>query len=83
MLQYISKFKIIKIRIKDKVKIRKFKNNKFEKFFKFFNIYINLYFANNTKEYTIIINSNILIDKLKHKLLIIELFIIINININS
>ena len=35
------------------------------------------------REYMIIINSNILIDKLKYKLLITNLFIIINIKINS
>ena len=65
------------------MKIRKPRDNKFEKLFKFFNIYINLYLADNAREYIIIIiNSNILIDKLKYKILIIDLFIIVNIDIN-
>ena len=68
---YISKFMIIiiiknkKIKEKDKKKI---KNNKFEKLFKLFNVYINFYLTNNVKKYTMIMNSNVLIEELKHKL---------------
>ena len=67
----MSKFIIIiiiknkKIKGKDKKKI---KNNKFKKFFKLFNIYINLHFINNVKKYATMINLNVLIKELKHKL---------------
>ena len=60
LLEYKAKL------IKEKRKKRK-ENNKFFKFFKFFNIYANLYLVNNTIKYIIIINSNILINKLKYK----------------
>ena len=74
---YISKFMIIiiikdkKVKIKDKKKV---KDNKFEKFFKFFNVYVNLYLINNVKEYMIIMNLNVLIEKLKHKLFALFLY---------
>ena len=71
---HISKFMIIIIikdkKIKEKDK-RKIKNNKFEKLFKLFNVYADLHFINNVKEYATIINSNVLIEKLKHKLFIL------------
>ena len=70
---YISKFMIIiikdkkkKIKEKDKKKI---KNNKFEKLFKLFNIYVGFHFVNNVREYAMMMNSNVLIKKLKHKLI--------------
>ena len=58
-----------KVKGKDK---RKFvKGNKFEKFFKFFNVHINLHFANNVKKYVMMMNSNIMIEELKHKLFVL------------
>ena len=79
---HISKFIIIiikdkKKKVKGKNK-KKVKNNKFEKLFKLLNVYVNLYFINNIKEYATIMNLNVLIEKLKHKLNVyIVLFIIV------
>ena len=67
-IQHLSKFIIIKN--KNKIKTKKPRNNKFKFFFRLFNIYTNLYFADNMRKYTTIMNSNILIKKLKHKLFI-------------
>ena len=55
-----SKFKI-------KNKKRKFKKKKSQKLLFLFNVYTNLHFINNAIKYVIIINSNVLIEKLKHK----------------
>ena len=68
---HISKFITIIIKnkkIKKKGK-RKIRNNKFEKLFKFFNVYVSFYFINNVKKYVMMMNSNVLIEELKHKLI--------------
>ena len=59
-----------KDKVKIKEKVRKSCNIKFKKLLRLFNIYINLYLTNNTRKYIIIINSNILIEELKYKLII-------------
>lgn len=66
---------IIKNKNKIKAKIRKSCNNKFEKFFRFFNIYTNFYFADNTRKYVIIMNSNVLIKEFKYKSIICIIFL--------
>ena len=66
LMTIIIKNKKKKVKGKGKKKV---KNNKFEKLFKLFNVYINFYFINNVKEYAMIMNSNILIEELKHKLI--------------
>ena len=70
---HILKFMIIiiknkKKKIKEKDK-KKDKNNKFEKLFKLFNVYVSFHFINNVKKYAMMINSNVLIEKLKYKLI--------------
>jgi len=42
------------------------KGNKFKKLLKLLNIYIGLYLTDNTREYIIVINSNILAGELKY-----------------
>ena len=63
----IIKIILIKSKLKIKNKGRKFKENKFQKLLSLFNVYINLYFIDNAIKYIIIINSNVLIKKLKYK----------------
>ena len=74
---YISKFIIIIIiknkKIKEKDK-RKIKDNKFEKLFKLLNVHISFHLTNNVKKYMMMINSNVLIEELKHKLFTLFLY---------
>ena len=53
---------------RNKVKGRRAKNNKFRKLSSLFNMYAGLHLIGNAIEYTIMINSNILIKKLKYKI---------------
>ena len=60
--------KSIAVKDKDKNKARISRDIKFEKLLRLSNVYINLYLTENTKEYTTIMNSNVLTKELKHKL---------------
>ena len=74
LLQYNLKIK------KNKIKNKRIKNNKFRKLLNFFNIHVNLYLIKNIIKYITIINSNILIKKLKHKIFKIIIYTITFLN---
>ena len=57
-----------KDKVKTKSKARKPRNVKFEKLLKLSNVHINLHLTNNAREYTTVMNSNMLIKGLKYKL---------------
>ena len=45
---------------------RKFKNDKYKKFFAFFNVHVDLHFVDITREYVTVINVNVLLYEMKH-----------------
>ena len=55
-----------RLSLSKKTKNRKFKINKFDNFFRFFNVHVDLHLSNNAREYETIMNVNVLVEKMKH-----------------
>ena len=68
----LSRFQFVVLK---KRKNRKSKVNKFENFFRLLNVYIDLYLANNAREYEIIININVLASEIKHMSIFFQMYL--------
>ena len=65
-----------RLSLSKKTKNRKLIINKFDNFFRFFNIHVDLHLTNNVCEYETIMNVNVLAEKIKHMFYFFYFFIL-------